>query len=91
MSYGPDPARKLSAYLYDIYHCCVYSEKTPDDGQRNCPKHVEYYSKNKFDKLVYLGGFIIRIYHDTRPHERQTSASYKKGPRFTSVSNGLLF
>jgi len=21
------PARKLSAYLYDIYHCCVYSEK----------------------------------------------------------------
>jgi hypothetical protein len=23
----PDPARKLSTYLYDIYHCCVYSEK----------------------------------------------------------------
>jgi len=23
----PDPACKLSAYLYDIYHCCVYSEK----------------------------------------------------------------
>ena len=22
-----DPARKLSAKLYDIYHCCVYSEK----------------------------------------------------------------
>jgi len=21
-----DPARKLSANLYDIYHCCVYSE-----------------------------------------------------------------
>ena len=21
------PARKLSANLYDIYHCCVYSEK----------------------------------------------------------------
>ena len=28
--------------LYDIYHCCAYSEKTPDDGQRNCPKHVEF-------------------------------------------------
>jgi len=25
----PDPARKLSANLYDIYHCCVYSEKLP--------------------------------------------------------------
>jgi len=52
----PDPARKL----YDIYHCCVYSEKTPDDGQRNCPRHVEFYFKNKFEKLVHLVGFIIR-------------------------------
>ena len=23
----PDPARKLSANLYDIHHCCVYSKK----------------------------------------------------------------
>jgi len=23
----PDPARKLSANLYDIHHCCMYSEK----------------------------------------------------------------
>jgi hypothetical protein len=23
----PDPARKLSANLYDIYHCSLYSEK----------------------------------------------------------------
>ena len=23
----PDPARKLSANLHDINHCCVYSEK----------------------------------------------------------------
>ena len=34
---------------------------TPDDGQKTCPKHVEFYSKNKFDKLVHLIGFIIRI------------------------------
>jgi len=27
--FRPDPARKLSANLYDIYHCCVYSEKLP--------------------------------------------------------------
>jgi len=25
--FRPDPARKLSAKLYDIHHCCVYSEK----------------------------------------------------------------
>jgi len=51
-------SRKLSANLYDIYHCCVYSEKTPDDGQRNCPKHVEFYSKNEFQKLVRLVGIV---------------------------------
>jgi len=34
--------------------------KTPDDGQRNCSKHVEFHSKNKFEKLVHLIGFIIR-------------------------------
>ena len=45
--------------------------KTPDDGQRNCPKHVQFYSKNKFEKLVHLVGFIIRIYHDARSAERQ--------------------
>ena len=27
LQFRPDPARKLSANLYDIYHCCVCSEK----------------------------------------------------------------
>jgi len=36
---------------------------TPDDGQRNSPKHVEFYSKNKCGKLLHLVGFIIRIYY----------------------------
>jgi len=31
--------------------------------QSNCPKHVEFYSKNKIDKLVHLVGFIIRIFY----------------------------
>ena len=62
-----------AANLYEIYHCCVYSEKLPDDGQRNCPKHVEFYSKNKFEKLVNLVGFIIRINHDAPSPERQKS------------------
>ena len=43
----------------------MYSEKkTPDDGQRNCMKHVEFYSKNKFEKFVLLVDFIIRISSD---------------------------
>jgi len=52
--------------LYDIRSIpllCV-QRKNPDDGQRNCPKYVDFYFQNKFEKLVYLVGFIIRITHD---------------------------
>ena len=28
--------------------------KTPDDGQRNCPKHVEFLDKKKSGKLMGL-------------------------------------
>ena len=60
ISYGcaPDPARMLSANLYDIYHCCRYSEKLLMMDRGTAPKHEEFYSKNKFEKLVYLFGFI---------------------------------
>ena len=50
--------------------------KTHDDGQRNCPNHVEFYSINKFEKLMHLDGFIIRTYHDARRSERQISFTY---------------
>jgi len=53
---------------------CV-QRKTPDDGQRNCPKHVQFYPKNKFEKLVHLAGFIVRIYHDARSPGRQINYS----------------
>jgi hypothetical protein len=33
---------------------------TPDDGQRNCLKHVEFHFQNKFEKLVHLVGLILR-------------------------------
>ena len=45
--------------------------KIPDVGQRNCPKHVEFYSENKFEKLLHRIGLIIRIYHDARSSERR--------------------
>ena len=32
---------------------------------------MEFYSKNKFGKLVHLVVFIIRIYNDTRSPEHQ--------------------
>jgi hypothetical protein len=36
----------------------VYSGKTPVDGHKNLPKHVEFYFKNKFEKFVHLVGFV---------------------------------
>jgi len=30
----------------------------------SCPKHVEFYSKNKFEKSVHLVGFIIGIHQN---------------------------
>jgi len=68
-TFRPDPVRKMSARIPLL---CVES-KTPDDGQRNCPKHVEFYSKNKFEELVHLIGVIIRIYHDARSAKCHTS------------------
>jgi len=38
------------------YRFAVCTVKNSCDGQRNCPKHVEFYSKNKFEKLVHLLG-----------------------------------
>jgi len=53
----------MSPRFADSWHTipllCV-QWKTPDDGQRNCLKHVQFHSKNKFEKLVHLVGFNIR-------------------------------
>jgi len=53
-------AEAVSKPVWHIPLLCV-QWKTPDDGQMNCPKHIEFYSKNKFQKLLHLVGFIIRI------------------------------
>jgi len=37
---------------------------------------VEFYSKNKFEKLVHLVVFIIKIHHDARSPERQIPCAY---------------
>ena len=43
-------SQAVSKPVWHIPLLCV-QWKTPDDGQRNCPKHVEIYSKNKFEKI----------------------------------------
>ena len=51
-------SQAVSKIVWYIPLLCV-QWKTPDDGQRNCPEHVEFYSENKLEKLVHLVGFII--------------------------------
>ena len=75
MSFHSIPSWSCSQALWHIPLLCV-QWKTPDDGQRNCPKHVEFYSKNKFEKLVHLVGFITRLYHAARSPECQKPNRY---------------
>jgi len=69
---------RLSSGVYSLYTqrwCTSYrfvesfragpewnNEYTPDDGQTNCPKHLEFHEKNKFVKLAHLVGFITKKY-----------------------------
>jgi hypothetical protein len=60
--FQPDPARKLSTNMYDIYHCCVYSENSwwwTEELSEKCRVSIQ----NKFQKLVHHDDFIIRIMH----------------------------
>jgi hypothetical protein len=66
-------SQTVSKPVWHIPLPCV-QWKTPDDGQRNCPKHVEFHSKDKFEKLVKLVGFIVR--NLTRCTVTWTSNSY---------------
>jgi len=54
----------LQALSKPVWHTpllCV-QWKTPDYGQRNCTNHVHFHSKNKFEKLVHLVGFVISTF-----------------------------
>ena len=83
-----DPACNQQYYmLANLWHkpYCVCSEKTPGDGPRNSPKHVEFYSKNKFEKLVHLVSFIIWI----QDCIRKIKLISNNIPLFISVFNQL--
>jgi len=53
-------ANKLSANLYDVYHCRVYSEKLLMMNRGTVRNMQEFHSQNKFEKLMHPVGFIIR-------------------------------
>jgi hypothetical protein len=43
-------------YLYTV---CYVQWKTPDDGQRNCPKHVEFRTRINLEISAFVG-FIVK-------------------------------
>jgi hypothetical protein len=34
--------------LHETYQCRMYRKKTPDDWQRRCPKHVDFYNRKNW-------------------------------------------
>jgi hypothetical protein len=70
--------RYMSYWFVDSCPCCwkaVYKPvwhipllcvrwESPDDGQRNCPKHVEFHFKIKFEKFRASGWFYCRDISD---------------------------
>ena len=44
---------------------------TPDDGQRNCPKHVEFHAPVNFGNWCIWLVFCKEICYDERSHERK--------------------
>jgi hypothetical protein len=70
--FHPDPAaRKLTTNLYDIHHCCEYSDtrRWTEELSETC--RVSF--QNKFEKLVHLVDFIVRniymIFNTISPHD----------------------
>jgi hypothetical protein len=53
-----------------VWHTPLLSVQwiTPDDGQRDCLKHVEFHFQNKCEKLVHLVDFIIRKFVTMHGH-----------------------
>ena len=52
MEIHPDLASRHN-FMTDT-SCCEYGTKTPDDGQKVCPKHVEFFTKIKTRNSVEL-------------------------------------
>jgi len=70
-------SQDVSKTVWHIPLLCV-QWKSPDDGQRNCQKHAEFHSKNKFQKLVHIVGCNLQIYHDAGHINVKITGLFKK-------------
>ena len=65
-------------------YCCMYCAALLM-MDRYCPKLVEFYSKNKFENLVHLAGFIVL--HKNVTNQRRICFKEVKG--FLKISRSL--
>jgi len=68
--------------------------KTPDDGQRNCPKYVEFYSKNKFWQFSASSWFYYKTCEETVDCLQITieCSSYSSSvSRIVSIHSSVLY
>jgi hypothetical protein len=75
ISMDPDPASKQSAK--PVWHIPIAVYTVLDSWWRseNLSETCRVIYQNKFQKLVHLVGFIIRIYHDARSSECQINVA----------------
>jgi len=67
------------------WNCVPSVHPTPDDGQKNCLKLVEFHSKNKFEKSVHLAGFNIqKSLCNISFKEHLPKDGHKRWPKFNS-------
>jgi len=80
----------------------VCTVKTHDDGQRNCPKYVEFYSKSKIEKLVlsvwfYYKGKVVLLQAWTGPEGSKKLrfldfvTTARDGSRLSALRPGRLY
>ena len=72
--------RSSPLYIWHWYISCKFDDSfqarsgwnrvqwRTDDGQRNCPKHVEFLDKNKFGKISASVGFIKKKFVTMHGH-----------------------
>ena len=65
--------------------------KTPDDGQRRCPKHVEFYNKISVGFLTHLVGCFIWSTRKTVNNLQQFVLSCTRYITQVSGKNNLIF
>jgi hypothetical protein len=89
LQFHPDPAaRKLS-----VWHVPLLSVQwtTPDDGQRNCPNHVEFHFQNKIWEISASSWFYYKeICHNTRVTWTQFVTTHGSHERKLSQHTGHM-